>query len=106
MRDRDSGLPLVSERQTLEQYLVTWLATIKPSIKPRTYRSYEQLLRVHVFPKLGTVTLPKLSPQQLQVLYAMDLETGSSTTTVHHIHMVLHRALHAAFRLGLVQRNV
>ena len=106
LRDRDSGLPLVSERQTLEQYLATWLATIKPTVKPRTYQSYENLLRVHVFPRLGTVSLSKLSPQQLQVLYATDLETGSSTTTVHHIHMVLHRALHAAFRLGLVQRNV
>ena len=61
---------------------------------------------MHLFPELGTVSLSRLSPQQLQVLYAMDLVRGSSTTTVHHIHMVLHRALHAAFRLGLVQRNV
>lgn len=106
LRDRDAGLPIVGDKQTLAQFLGAWLETIHPNVKPKTYRSYEQLLRVHVLPTLGDVPLSKLSAQQLQVLYARRLEAGSSTTTVHHVHAVLHRALESAFRLGLVQRNV
>jgi integrase len=39
-------------------------------------------------------------------MYATRLEAGSSTTTVRHVHAVVHRALDSAMRLGLVQRNV
>jgi integrase len=47
-----------------------------------------------------------LIPQQVQQLYAQKLSAGLSPTTVAHLHAVLHRALAAALRLGLVQRNV
>jgi len=105
-RDRDAGLPVVGGGQTLAQYLATWLETVRPSLKAKAFRSYEQLTRVHVLPTLGRTPLTKVTPQQLQWLYATRLEAGSSTTTVHHVHTVLHTALEAGLRLGLVQRNV
>jgi integrase len=52
------------------------------------------------------VILSRLTPQQVQQLYAQKLSAGLSPTTVAHLHAVLHRALGAALRLGLVQRNV
>jgi integrase len=67
---------------------------------------YEMLLRVHVVPTLGTTALSRLGPQQVQAFYAGRLEAGLSSTSVRHIHNVLHRALDAALKLGLVQRNV
>jgi integrase len=42
----------------------------------------------------------------LQALYTQKLAEGLSPTTVHHIHMMLHRAISRAQRLGLVVRNV
>jgi len=106
LRDHDAGLPVVGDKQTLGQYLATWLDTMRPNVKPKTYRSYEQLVRVHILPLVGDVPLSKVGAQQVQLLYAKRLEAGSSTTTVHHVHAVLHRALATALRLGLVQRNV
>jgi integrase len=106
VKDRDAGLPVVGDKQTLGHYLASWLDTVRPNLKPKTFRSYEQLTRVHVLPTIGAIPLSKLSAQQLQLLYARRLEAGSSTTTVQHVHAVLHRALESAFRLGLVQRNV
>jgi len=106
LRQRDQGLPLVEEKQTVEQYLESWLATMKPSVRARTWQRYEQYVRLHTVPLLGKITLAKLTPQQIQRLYADRLEAGSSTTSVKHLHTVIHKALEDAMCLGLVQRNV
>jgi integrase len=98
---------LMDERQTLGAFLTSWLQGIlPPHVRPKTYRSYEQLMRVHVIPSLGKIPLTKLTPQRLQALYAERLASGRSPTTVRHIHAVLHTALEQAVRWGLVARNV
>lgn len=107
LRDRDKGVLIVTDsRQTLGAYLSTWLNTTKAAIRPRTWQRYEQYVRVHIVPSLGTVSLAKLTPQQVQALYTAKLAEGLSTTTVNHLHQVLHRALDTALRLDLVVRNV
>ena len=44
------GLPVPNERQTVEKYLTIWLDTIKPTIKPTTWRRYSDLARLHRSP--------------------------------------------------------
>jgi integrase len=94
------------DRQTVEHYMQSWMDVMRAEIRPRTWHRYEQHLRVHVLPTLGSVILAKLSAQYLQALYAKKLAEGQSPTTVHHMHMLLHKALDAAVRLEVVQRNV
>lgn len=106
LRDRDKGLPILGDRQTVAQYLESWLIVVKSKVRPRTWKRYEQYVRVHMLPTIGGITLSKLTAQHIQALYAARLAQGSSTTTVRHLHMALHAALEAALRLGLVQRNV
>src|SRR5262249_10221828 len=106
LRDRDRGLPIVGERQTLAQFLASWLHIVKPTLAPRTWRWYEEIVRVHLSPALGQLALSKVTPQQVQSFYAIKLDAGLSTTTVHHIHATLHRALESAVSLDLVARNV
>jgi integrase len=106
LHDRDLGLPIVAERQTVGQYLASWLESVKHSIRPSTWTRYAELLNRHVVPAVGKVALARLTPQQLQALYAAKLAEGLSPTTVHHLHAVLHRALGTAERLELVPRNV
>ncbi len=50
--------------------------------------------------------LSKLTPLDLQRLYASRLAAGLSSTSVHHVHVMLHRALKQPLRWGLVDRNV
>jgi len=57
-------------------------------------------------PIIGRVHLAKLSPLDVQRLYADRLAAGLSPTTVNLIHCVLHRALKQAVRWGLLTRNV
>jgi integrase len=83
-----------------------WLEVMKPSLKPRTWFLYRQLLLTHAIPAFGKLKLTKLSPQHVQGLYSRKIVDGLSSTTVHHLHAVLHRAFGQAYRWGLVTGNV
>jgi integrase len=106
LRSVESGLPLADERQTVAQYLESWLEVAKHQVEPGTFRRYKNFVRIHIIPVLGRVVLSRLTAQQVQSLYAKALSKGLSTTTVHHLHGAFHRALGDALRLGLIQRNV
>jgi integrase len=101
------GLPIPGERQTVGQYLQTWLEeSAKPAIRPATYASYACLVRMHLVPELGHVPLAKLTPQQLQSLLNRKLASGLAPRRVAMIRGVLRTALNQALRWGLVARNV
>ena len=101
------GLPVPGERQTVGQYLETWLdKSAKPSIRPMTYASYACLIHIHLIPELGHVPLAKLSPQQVQALLNRKLASGLAPRRVAMIRGVLRTALNQALRWGLVARNV
>jgi hypothetical protein len=85
-------LPLLDERQTVQHYLETWIEMVKPQIRASSWRRYSDYVRVHLVPALGRLHLAKLSAQHLQLLYARKLSDGLSSTTVHQIHGMLHRA--------------
>lgn len=100
------GLPLPGDRLTVGGFMPDWVAGQRHRLRPSTWSRYEEYLRVHVVPQLGQVPLAKLSPQHLDRLYDNRVRAGLSTTTVLHIHRVMHRALEHAVRYGLVTRNV
>jgi integrase len=105
--ERQQGLLIaLDERQTVAQYLASWLATIEPTVKPRTWQRYEQAVRVHVEPALGTQRLVRLSAQHVQAFYVALLAEGLSPATVRHLHVILHHALDHAVRLTIIPRNV
>ncbi len=106
LKTRDDGLPVIVERQTVGQFMQSWLKAVRPSLRERTWVRYEQYVRLHIAPALGKLTLARLTPQHLQRLYAERLEAGLSATTVHHLHAVLHKALDQAVKWNLVARNV
>lgn len=106
-RELATGLPVTSERQTVAQYLASWLETMRPPrLVPETWSRYEDCIRLHITPALGKTRLTALTPQQVQAFYARLRTQGLSSTTVLHNHAVLHAALKSAVRLGLVARNV
>ena len=86
-QDKDQGLLLSGENQTLDTFLTTWLQdTIKNKVRARTHERYRELMELHVLPVLGKVQLQKLLPQHLQKLYNQKLEEGYAPQTVKHIH--------------------
>jgi integrase len=106
--ERDRGLPTAfGERQTVEQYLRSWLDTMKPpAVRESTWINYEHYLRLHVIPALGRLPLTKLTAQHVKKLYSDKLAAGKASTSINHMAGVLHHALSDAVRLGLIPRNV
>jgi integrase len=119
--DHSKGLPVRVERQTLEQFLNSWLEhSLKPSSKPRSYESFRTIINNHIVPALGKIRLEKLTSQHVSALLAAKRESvrvknkagqetekrGLSPQTLVNIRTVLRSALSQALKWNLVTRNV
>jgi integrase len=91
---------------TVAQFLVLWLDTNRATWKQAHHRYCEKYVRVHIIPTLGTTPLSKLSRQQVQNLITEKQKTQISSTTVRHIHAVLHAALEQAVAWETLPKNV
>lgn len=106
LRTKDRGLPLPAGGTTLDKYVNKWLEHVKPTVRPRTYESFETLVRRHILPELGKYRLEKLTPDHVQDLLNTKLAAGLSAQTVKHIRMVMRLALTRAVKWEMVGRNV
>lgn len=107
LRALDQGETVNTDRQTVAQFLDRWLEDVaKPAVRPKTYHSYAQLVRLHLAPGLGKHQLSKLAPQHVQAFMNAKLTAGLSPRTVQYLRAVLRRALGQALKWGLVTRNV
>jgi integrase len=107
LHKRDLGLPISGDRQTVEQYLIGWLASIHPPIvRPRTFERFEGIVRLHLTPALGHHQLEKLQPAHVQHLLNQKLAAGLSLQSVKHIRTTLSIALNRAVKWDVLARNV
>ena len=125
--DQGIGLPIITdERLTVRAWLEQWLETMRPPrLRDSTHRRYRQLL-AHVIKAYGELRLTRLAAAQIRLLYARLQQTsqgsaaadnaadnaddadesgGRSSTTVHHLHTVLRKALREAVHEGLIVAN-
>jgi integrase len=105
--ERNGGLVFDAGTLTLAEYMDRWLReSARNRVRPKTYKDYAGLTRVHIVPALGHVKLKNLTSLHVQSFYGSKLESGLSKRTVEYIHTVLHAALKQAVRWELVPRNV
>jgi integrase len=102
----DQPETIEAEQLTFGQFSEQFLAAVVPTLRPASVRRYQDMLRKHICPRIGQIRLQKLSPFDLQRLYADRLAYGLSATSVHHLHVMVHRVLKQAYRWGMVTRNV
>jgi len=109
----DTGMFMKPSKTTLGEYLERWLKDYaSPNLAPRTAEGYEHIMRRHLIPALGNITLTGLKPEHLQHYYSEKLGSGRckdagglSAQTVRHHHTALHKALQTAVEWGLLSRN-
>ncbi len=115
VKDKNDGLRTARDKTTLGVYLTEkWLPLQHSRLRRSTFDSYRRNIDLHVIPVLGRVPLQKLTPEDLDGLYAHLLTNGRrdgkagglSVKTVRLVHLVLHKALADATRKGSVTRNV
>jgi integrase len=102
-----NGQAPTNDAVTVAQLMTAWLVeSVKPSVRPRTYRSYEQLTRVHVVPHLGRERVSKVDARKIQAFLRERGEAGLSPRTVQYLRAILRRAFGQAVRWDWVSRNV
>ena len=102
----EKGLPPVPEQETVGAFLRRWLEIIRSQLRPRTHKSYEQVVRIHLEPGIGRVRLAKLTPLDVSTWLESRRAAGVGGRTIHYARAVLRAALNQALKWGLVSRNV
>jgi integrase len=113
-RRQELGQPVLLKHQKVAQFLEKWLEEVaKPSVRPRTYASYAQMVRLHIKPALGHYRLDQIAPQHVQAFLKNKSETKSrrgagklSPRTVNYLRDILRQALNPAIKWDLITRNV
>ena len=101
----DGGI-LPAERQTVETLLRTWLKdSAAQKVRRKTFQRYEEIVRLHLIPALGSLKLARLNPAQIEAMLNAALARGVSPRSLIQWRAVLRRALHVAMRWGWVNRN-
>jgi integrase len=110
----EQGSYIKPTQLTVAQFLEEWLrGYVDLNCSPRTKASYEMIIRCHLIPELGSVSLSQLGPRHLQAFYGRQKAQGRidgkgqlSPRTVRYCHSLLAEALGHAVKMGLLSRNV
>lgn len=100
------GLPIGSERTTVRTYMEKWIDGARSTVRASTWRRYEELVRLHILPRLGRIALAKLTPADVSAALAAMLDAGKAPRTVRNARVVFGRALREAEETGVIARNV
>jgi integrase len=109
VRSGETGEHVDPIKLTVGSWIDQWIAAGAPGRKKkkvgqRTLEHYEELLRVHIKPTLGSRPLQKLRATEIDKLYG-ELESQMAPMTLHHVHTIFNSCLSAAERKGLVLVN-
>ena len=73
----DTGVYTKPDKRTLDEFLEQWLSNYAwPNLSPRTAESYQYIIRRHIVPSLGKISLTQLKPEYLQYVYSEKLSKG------------------------------
>src|SRR4051794_37468468 len=104
---RDAGAPVKDATTTFGAWLEDWITKALPASdrKQATIDLYTRIARTHLVPALGTRTLDRIRPSDVEALIVAKRRAGLSDSTVRTVYTVLRAALDIAVRDGLLSRN-
>lgn len=113
LHEIETGTFVEPSKTKLSEYLEHWLENYAElNCAPRTYEGYEYIIRQHIIPQIGHLTMDKLKAVHIQQYYANRLKVGrkdgsgglSARSVLHH-HRVLHEALEHAVKWQVITVN-
>ncbi|MGO8683410.1 MAG: tyrosine-type recombinase/integrase [Thermoleophilia bacterium] len=114
LHELGQGTHVARDDLTLGEWLTDeWLPSLAVGkLRETTRASYRSHVDNHLAPtKLGTIRLQQLTRERISAHYAWLQRGGEdrgrplAASTLHHIHVTLHRALRDAVRANLLARN-
>ena len=104
-QSRGSWVDPAGGRERLTSYASDWVDE-HPRLRPRTQRLYQDLLRLHVLPKLGHVEIGRLTPRQVRSWYSsLSGPAGPGASTAAKAYRLLHAIMATATADELVAKN-
>ena len=104
LRDQYKGIPVISSNQSVGKYLDYWLESVRGSVRPKTFESYDLNVR-RLKPLVGKTRLTALSPAAIERAYGELITAGLAKRSVLQAHTVIHNALKKAVQWGLLGIN-
>jgi integrase len=101
----DDGKTIQVSKITFEEFLDSWLISIKTSIRPMTWYQYHTVTKNHILPVLPNLKLIDLKPDMIQKIYNNKISQGIHPRTIKLMHTVFHSSLEQAVKMGLILRN-
>lgn len=106
MNEKQSrGYDFQGAKISLGNYLTEWLETSRVSLRDMTICHYEQVVRSHILPRIGTIPLCDLNLVRVERFYSELIQSGVGIRTVRIVHAILHRSLGKAIHYGLLMVN-
>ncbi len=106
---REGTIPTPEERahqdQTLDVYVQAWLPIAGRELGEQTHRSYAQMLKTYVLPKVGSLPLVKIRRETVKALLQDARAAGLSQNTTRLIRASLSTVLTDAVDDGLIPVN-
>lgn len=88
----DESIYLAPVKQTVSQWLDTWVEEYCRGLKPYTLLNYKSKIKNHIKPLLGAVKVQDVTPDMIQHAYNKMLDKGLSPKSLRNIHGILHSA--------------
>lgn len=106
IRELDKGTYQEPSKMTVSEWMDEWLTTFcANSVKPLTYSSYAGIIKNHIKPSIGFITLQSIKGTHVQKLYNDMIKQELSAKTVKNVSAVLHKALSVAMKQGYIVSN-
>lgn len=89
-------------------FINDWLETVKQTIEPSTYTSYNQLIsgRITKYFSENPIRLIDIEPINIQNYYNVLFSEGLSGNTVIHHHALIRKSLDYAYKMNLIPSNL
>ena len=105
LTNRDRGTLVDPATTTVAELLASWLVTKAGEVSSNSHADYEQVIRLHIIPALGTVKVQSLTAARLQSQYTAWRDAGLSARMIRGCHMRLSQALKQAVAFGIMYAN-
>jgi len=112
LREHDAGVKRDPSKYDVARFLEEWLEH-KTGLEPATRQTYNYVVKQHLVPAFGRLSLETLDRAVVRAQYArwqregrIKGKGGLSPATIRKLHVVLREALQTAVDDGLVARNM
>ena len=106
IRQVETQTYVMPHKELFGDFLIMWLEEKRTQVRENTWYSYQSIIRSHITPSLGDITLSDLTPAHLSDFYKSLREKSLSSQRIRYAHVIIRSALDTALKWGMVTRNV